>query len=167
MVAAKRSALGDFEMPPNYFLGTTDLLGEDFIDSLPAMPRPGDRVTVVTEGVTDYFNMPEKRRAFGNICSLLRAHGGGHYLLDIYARENFPRIPFLTSAFVRTLGRMVGRSFDDQLFEQVDHARRFLVGCGFDNAAELDLAELNTSAFQPPMEECTFRIVEAVVAEEP
>ncbi len=166
MVAAKRSALGSFQAPPNYFLGTTDLLGEDFIDSLPAMPRPGDRVAVVTEGVTDYFNMPEKRRAFGNICSLLRTHGGGHYLLDIYARENFPRIPFLTSAFVRTLGRMVGRSFDDQLFERVEDAGRFLLGCGFDEAVELDLAELNASSYQPPLEECTFRVVEAAVEEE-
>jgi O-methyltransferase involved in polyketide biosynthesis len=166
MVAAKRSALGNFETPPNYFLGTTDLLGDDFIDSLPAMPRQGDRLVVVTEGVTDYFNMSEKRTAFGNICSLLRACGGGHYLLDIYAREHFPSLPFLTGAFVRTLGQMVGRSFDDQLFERVEDACGFLVGCGFDSATELNLAELNTSAFQPPLEECTFRIVEAVVEEE-
>jgi O-methyltransferase involved in polyketide biosynthesis len=150
----------------NYFLGTTDLLGDDFIDSLPAMPRQGDRLVVVTEGVTDYFNMSEKRTAFGNICSLLRACGGGHYLLDIYAREHFPSLPFLTGAFVRTLGQMVGRSFDDQLFERVEDACGFLVGCGFDSATELNLAELNTSAFQPPLEECTFRIVEAVVEEE-
>lgn len=40
------------------------------------------------------------------------------------------------------------------------------VEAGFDEAAELDLAELNTSAFQPPMEHCTFRIVEAAVEEE-
>jgi O-methyltransferase involved in polyketide biosynthesis len=166
MVAAKRRALGHYRLPSNYFLGTTDLLGEDFFESLPEKPRPGDRVAVVTEGVTDYFNMSEKGRAFRNICSLLRAHGGGHYLLDIYARENFPRLPFLTNAFVTSLGRMVGRSFDDQLFERVEDACGFLVECGFDKAAELDLAELNTSAFQPPLEDCTFRIVEAVVTEE-
>jgi O-methyltransferase involved in polyketide biosynthesis len=163
MVAAKRSALGDFQIPPNYFLGTTDLLAEDFVEGLPEKPRPGDRVVVVTEGVTDYFNMSEKITAFRNICSLLRGHGGGSYLLDIYARENFPRLPFLTNAFVTTLGRMVGRSFDDQLFERVEDACGFLVSCGFDKATELDLAELNTSAFQPPLEECTFRIVEATV----
>ena len=156
----------NFEMPPNYFLGTTDLLGDDFIDTLPAMPRPRDRLVVVTEGVTDYFNMSEKRTAFRNICSLLRAHGGGSYLLDLYARENFPHLPFLTNAFVTTLGRMVGRSFDDQLFERVEDACRFLVSCGFDKATELDLAELNTSAFQPPLEDCTFRIVQATVGEE-
>lgn len=165
MVEAKRRALGGFQTPPNYFLGSADLLAEDFIDSLPEMPRPGDRLAVVTEGVTDYFNLPEKRTAFGNICSLLRAHGGGHYLLDIYARANFPRLPFLTNAFVRTLGQLVGRSFDDQLFGRVEDACRFLVGCGFDRAAELNLAELNTSAYQPPVAECTFQIVEAVVSE--
>jgi O-methyltransferase involved in polyketide biosynthesis len=165
MVAAKRSALGGFECPQNYFLGTTDLLAEDFAETLPEMPRPGDSVAVVTEGVTDYFNMPEKRKAFRNVRSLLQAHGGGSYLLDIYARENFPRLPFLTKTFTRTLGRMVGRSFDDQLFERVDDACRFLVGCGFDEAHELDLAELNTSAYQPPLEACTYRIVEAVVGE--
>ncbi len=166
MVAAKRRALGGFPYPPNYFLGTVDLLAEDFSKTLPEMPRPGDRVAVVTEGVTDYFNMPEKRKAFRNIHSLLLAHGGGRYLLDIYARENFPQLPFLTNTFIRTLGRMVGRSFDDQLFERVADARRFLVGCGFDEAHELDLAELNTSAYQPPLGECTYRIVEAKVGEE-
>lgn len=166
MVAAKRRALGDYPLPPNYFLGTTDLLGEDFCESLPEKPRPGDRVAVVTEGVTDYFNMPEKHTAFRNICSLLRAHGGGRYLLDIYARENFPHLPFLTNAFVKALGRTVGRSFEDQLFERVEDACEFLRSCGFDKAAELDLAELNTSVFQPPLEHCTFRIVEATVGEE-
>ena len=125
-----------------------------------------DRVAVVTEGVTDYFNMSEKRAAFRNIRSLLLAHGGGRYLLDIYARENFPHLPFLTKTFIRTLGRTVGRSFDDQLFERVDDARRFLVGCGFDEATELDLAELNTSVYQPPLEVSTYRLVEAVVGED-
>jgi O-methyltransferase involved in polyketide biosynthesis len=166
MVAAKRRALGDFQLPPNYFLGSTDLLGEDFFESLPEKPRPGDRVAVVTEGVTDYFNMAEKRRAFANVCSLLRACGGGHYLLDIYARENFPHLPFVTNTFVKALGRLVGRSFDDQLFERVEDACEFLSSCGFDKATELDLAEFNTSAFQPPLGDCTFRIVEATVGEE-
>jgi len=166
MVATKRRTLGGFRTPPNYFLGTADLLAQDFIESLHAVPRPGDHVVVVTEGVTDYFKMAEKRRAFRNICSLLRAQGGGRYLLDVYTREHFPNLPILTQTFVSTLGHMVGRSFDDQLFEQVDHALRFLIDCGFDAATELDLAELNTSIYQPPVEDCTFRIVEAVVEEE-
>jgi O-methyltransferase involved in polyketide biosynthesis len=163
MAAAKRRALGNFETPPNYFLGSADILAQGFIESLPEMPRPGDHVVVVTEGVTDYFKMGEKRRAFRNICSLLRAQGGGHYLLDVYAREHFPNLPILTQTFVSTLGHLVGRSFDDQLFERVDDALQFLTDCGFDAATQLDLAELNTSAYQPPVEECTFRIVEAVV----
>ena len=163
MVATKRRTLGGFQTPPNYFLGTADLLAKDFIESLHAAPRPGDRVVVVTEGVTDYFNMSEKRTAFRNICSLLRAQGGGHYLLEIYGRENFPNLPLVTRTFVRALGHVVGRSFDEQLFELVDDACRFLIDCGFDAATELDLAELNTSIYQPPVEDCTFRIVEAVV----
>ena len=167
MVEAKRNALGSAEIPSNYFLGTTDLLAEDFAGSLPEMPRAGDRLAVVTEGVTDYFSMSEKRTAFRNICSLLRAHGRGRYLLDIYARENFPHLPFLTQGFIRTLGHMVGRSFDDQLFERVEDACGFLIECGFDRAEELDLAELNRSDYQPPLKECTFRIVEAKVGEGP
>ena len=163
MVATKRRTLGSFQTPPNYFLGTAGLLAQDFIESLHAVPRPRDRVAVVTEGVTDYFNMSEKRTAFQNICSLLRAHGGGHYLLEIYAREHFPNLPLVTQTFVRALGHVVGRSFDEQLFERVDDACRFLIDCGFDAATELDLAELNTSIYQPPVEDCTFRIVEAVV----
>jgi O-methyltransferase involved in polyketide biosynthesis len=163
MVAAKKRALGSFPTPSNYFLGCADLLAAGFSDSLRATPRPEDRLVVVTEGVTDYFNMAEKRTAFGNICALLRAQGGGHYLLDVYAREHFPHLPFLTHAFVKTLGHMVGRSFEDQLFERVEDACRFLTGCGFDRARQLDLAELNTSPYQPPMEHCTFRILEAVV----
>lgn len=163
MVAAKRKALHGLQCPRNYFLGAADLLAEDFLEALPEAPRPGDRLAVVTEGVTDYFNMPEKRKAFRNIRSLLEAHGGGRYLLDIYAREHFPRPAWLTNAFVLTLGRLVGRSFDDQLFDRVDDACRFLTGCGFDEAGELDLAELNTSAYQPPLADCTCRIVEATV----
>jgi O-methyltransferase involved in polyketide biosynthesis len=166
MVAEKRRALGRSRTPPNYFLGTADLLAQDFIESLHAVPRPGDHVVVVTEGVTDYFNMSEKRTAFHNICSLLRAQGGGHYLLEIYAREHFPNLPLVTPTFVRALGHVVGRSFDELLFERVDHALQFVIDCGFDAATELDLAELNTSIYQPPVEDCTYRIVEAVVEEE-
>ncbi len=165
MVAAKKKALGGFRAPPNYFLGSADLLALDFAESLPERPRPGDRLAVVTEGVTDYFNMFEKRAAFGNILSLLRAQGAGHYLTDLYARENFPHLPLLKNAFVRTLGHLVGRSFDDLLFDRVQDACALLIDCGFDRAAELDLAGLNTSVFQPPLEACTFRIVEAVVGE--
>jgi O-methyltransferase involved in polyketide biosynthesis len=163
LVRTKRKVLGLFHAPPNYFLGSADLLADDFIECLPQAPRPGDRVVVVTEGVTDYLKMSEKRAAFRNIRTLLLGQGGGRYLLDLYAREHFPNLPLLTQTFVRTLGRMVGRSFEDQLFDRVDDARRFLIDCGFDTATMLDLAELNTSAYQPPLEACTFRIVEAVV----
>jgi O-methyltransferase involved in polyketide biosynthesis len=163
MATAKRRALGSLETPPNYFLGSADILAQDFIESLPEMPRPGDHVVVVTEGVTDYLKMEEKCTALQHISSLLRAQGGGHYLLDVYAREHFPNLPVLTHTFVSSLGHLVGRSFDDQLFERVDHALQFLIECGFDAATELDLAELNTSIYQPPVEDCTFRIIEAVV----
>ena len=164
MVAAKKRMLAGFETPPNYYLGAADLLSNGFVDSLPAHPRPGDRVAVVTEGVTDYLKMDEKRIAFQNLSGFLRSSGGGSYLLDIYARELFPpqRIPVYL--FVRGLGRLVGRSFDEILFDRVEQARRFLVECGFDTADVLDLDALNGSSFHPPLSGCTYRILEAAAA---
>lgn len=163
MVAAKRSRLSGVTLPPNYHLGAADLLAADFLESLPARPRPGDRVVAVTEGVTVYLKMREKRRAFENIAALLAASGGGTYLLEIYARELFASYPFLSRAFVLGLGRLVRRSFEDQLFERLEDACRFLEASGFHRAEPLDLAALNTSPYQPPLEFCPYRLVEAVV----
>lgn len=58
---------------------------------------------------------------------------------------------------------MVGRTFENPLFDRLEDGRRFLAACGFDEAAELGTAQSNTSVCQPHVEDCTARTVEPVV----
>lgn len=161
MVAAKRRALAGVELPPNYHLGTVDLLGSRFLDTLPPVFRAGQKIAAITEGVTDYLSMDEKRKAMGNIASLFRAHGGGRYLFEVHARELYGAYRQMARFFTSALGLLVGARFDDRLFETIDEARRFAVSCGFDAAEVLELASLNTTGRHPPLQYCPYRLLEA------
>ncbi len=163
MVAAKRRALKRVALPPNYFLGAVDLLGKEFEASLPARPLPGDRIAVVSEGVIDYLNIAEKKTAFAKIAGFLRRAGGGRCLFEVHPQELHHRFAATRRVWVSLLGALVGRSFHDRLFETLDDACRFARAAGFDDARVLDLDALNDSAHRISLEECPYRLVEAVV----
>ena len=165
MVAAKRDRLkkAGVSLPPNYHLGTADLLGSDLLGSLPVAPKKKQRVVVVTEGVADYLNMDEKRIAFTNIAGVLRAAGGGSYQAECYTRDRFVRYRSISKLFTSALGLLVGASFEDRLFDSAPQALEFLRGCGFDEVEVLDSEALNPGPFRPPMDICPWQLLEARV----
>jgi O-methyltransferase involved in polyketide biosynthesis len=163
MVRAKERALTGVMRPSNYHLGTVDLLGRPLLEQLPVEIPKGARVVVVTEGVTDYLDMDEKRRAFENVVGLLRACGGGRHLFEVHARELFGDRQRTARAFTRMLAMLVGGSFEGRLFTTVAEAERTIRGFGFDAVDVLDLEALNDTPKRPPMEQCRYRILEGRV----
>lgn len=161
MVEAKRACLRGRRLPPNYHLTSVDLLADSFAAAVPVLPRPGDRIVVITEGVIDYLDMNEKRVAWRNIAGFLAAHGGGHYLLELHPRELYARWDRGARFFLSMLGVLVGRSFRHRLFETLDDALAMLRDCGFSDAAALDAAALNRTRHRPPMNVCPWLLVEA------
>lgn len=165
MAAAKRAALGARALPANYHLGPADLLGTDFAASLPAAPRAGDRIVIITEGVCDYLDMAEKETAWRNLAGFLRDAGGGVYLSEVHARDRFDRYPRGARLYTTLLGALVGASFRDRLFPTLADAEAMLRTCGFDHAGALDIERLNSTSLRPPLGACPWRLVEARVGD--
>ncbi|HVU02151.1 MAG TPA: class I SAM-dependent methyltransferase [Polyangiaceae bacterium] len=165
MVREKERALASVMRPSNYHLTTVDLLDGPLEEQLPRVVERGMRVVVVTEGVVDYLDMGEKRRAFSAIASFLRSHGGGTYLFEAHARELFVEDVRFARVFTALLGTLVGRNFEGRIFETVDDARRAVVESGFDTAAVLDIEALNDTSKRPPLRHCRYRLLEAVIRE--
>ncbi len=163
MVEAKRKALRNVTLPSNYHLGTVDLLGSGFLKSLPPVLKRGQKIVVITEGVTDYLNMDEKCHAWTNIASMLRTFGGGTYLLEIHARNLFSSYRMSARFFTAFLGTIVGANFEERLFDRIEDARKVILDSGFDSVETLDLAGLNTSGKNPPLNYCPYRLLEAQV----
>lgn len=163
MVAAKRKHLSRASLPPNYHLGSVDLLADSFAADVPVRPEPGARIVVITEGVIDYLDMSEKRIALGNVARFVADHGGGHYLLEQHPRELYADWDRGARFFLGLLGLLVGRSFRDRLFARSDDALAFLGDCGFADAQVLDSAALNQSRHRPPMDLCPWLLVEATI----
>lgn len=149
--------------PGNYHLGSADVLGESFLSTLPAQPKKKQRVAIVTEGVADYLDMDEKRVAFTNIASVLRAAGGGTYQAEFYTRDRFARYPGIAKMFTTLVGMVVGASFEGRLFGSAEEGTRFLCQCGFDEARVLDAEALNPGPWYPPMDLCPWQLIEARV----
>jgi O-methyltransferase involved in polyketide biosynthesis len=163
MVAAKRACLRRASLPKGYHLQAGDILSPGFPESLPRVPE-GARVVVVTEGLTDYLTMEQKRVAWSNLASVLKKAGGGAYLFDVYTKRALERYPLSTGFALEALSLLIGARMDERLFESPGHARELVQDVGFDSAAVHDLAALNSSRHRPPMSHCYFDIIEARVS---
>lgn len=157
VVAFKRGLLGA-DTPPNYHLVPIDLLGEGV--ALPVPAPPG--LVVLVEGVVDYLDHAEKARAFRNLADLLRAAGGGTWLLELNPLDRLDRWPVGAALSKAVLGGFVGRSFEGRLYGSVAEGLSALREAGFDHAAAVDLAALG----RPPLaeERRIWELVEARVA---
>ncbi len=164
MVEAKRSRIAGRRLPSNYHLHVNDLFSPRFLESLPARPAPGQRVVVITEGVCDYFSIPEKKLAWTNIARFLKSAGGGTYLFELHPMERFARYQITAKLFMALLGRVVGGvDFSKRVFRRPQEAFDLLHECGFSNARALDLEPLNASPYRPPLEDCPWILCEAEV----
>lgn len=162
MVEEKRRRIQQASIPANYHLAIIDLLGNGL--ALPVTPRAGQRVLVITEGVTDYLSMEEKSVAWTNLSSFLRDCGGGHYLCEIHPVSQYADSPRVAQLAMRIIGTLVGGlSFEGRIFQQPEDAIAFLQQCGFDDATVLDTERLNPSRHHPPMQHCHWLLVEARV----
>jgi len=164
LVAEKRRRLRGRTPPSNYRLASVDLLAPGFVDDVMSLLGGNGRVAVVTEGVCDYLDFPEKRIAWANIRALLAAAGGGRYLLEVHPRERFAVYGPAAQALVRALGLLTGRDFGERLYQRSEDACAALEAAGFDAARLLDTDTLDAGTFTVPPEGRYFDLIEAEVA---
>ena len=161
VVEARNARLADERLPENYTLDRGDLLADGLGDALTA-PESG-RTIVLTEGVTDYLAMSEKRRAWRSVAALLERLGGGRYLLEIYPRQRLETFGPTARMLLATLRRITGRDLSEQLFDSVDQATSLLRECGFSRARVLTEDELEGAADAPLPRHRAFVLVAADV----
>lgn len=68
-------------------LRSTDILAPGFGDELGELLRGAERPLVISEGMMDYFQLPDREVLLRNIATGLRKAGGGHYLTDLQCRD--------------------------------------------------------------------------------
>lgn len=163
MVTAKRSRLARARLPHGYHLHAGDILSPGFAESLPVLPARGDRVVVLTEGLTDYLTMEQKRRAWSSLAEVLMRAGGGTYLFEVYTKRALERYPLSTGLALEALSLLIGARMDQRLFRDASEAIELVRSVGFDSATVLSLDALNPSRHRPPMSHCYFDLVEASV----
>ncbi len=161
MVAAKRARLAGHALPDNYQLEVGDLLADGFGEKLAS--TPDTRAIAMTEGVTDYLDHAEKRRAWTAIASLLSRLGGGRYLLEVHPRDHIDQFGMAARLMFDVLRRISGRDLRNQLCVNADEAIAMLEDCGFSRARVLPDAELDAAAEAPAPAQRAFVLIEAQV----
>lgn len=161
MVQARRQMLAGRVLPANYRLETGDLLDCELGADL-AAPAAGHAI-VMTEGVTDYLDHEEKRRAWQNIAALLARLGGGRYLLEIHPRDRLAAFGPAAGIMLDALRRISGRNMRRQLFANTDEALAMLERCGFARTRVLPDGELADARQTPPPAQRAFVLIEAEV----
>lgn len=157
----RRDRLAGHELPDNYALDDGDLLDDALGESLESPDHGG--TIVLTEGVTDYLDMDEKRRAWSTVAELLRRLGGGRYLLEIHPRDRLGSFGPGSRVLLQTLRRITGRDLDRQLFEHTADALDMLRECGFTRARLLEEDELEGAARAPLPRHRAFALVVAEI----
>lgn len=119
MVTARRHRLADRALPENYHLETGDVLAPGLGQDIVAPSTP-DATVVLLEGVIDYLDRGEKRRALSAISQMLGRLGGGRLLLDIHPARNIERFGLAAPMLLGALKRISGRDLTRQLFSDTD-----------------------------------------------
>ena len=164
LVAEKRRRLSRADVPRNFHLYSGDVLREGFFESLPVRPDRGMHVVVVSEGVADYFDRAQKRRAWASIATFLSQYENGRYLFEAYTRERLRKYPVTASVALAGLSALVGRPMERQLLSNAEEVVDLACSAGFGRIETLDLATLNVSRHQPPLDYRHFDLFEARVA---
>jgi O-methyltransferase involved in polyketide biosynthesis len=85
-------------------------------------------VAVTTEGLLRYFTFGEKTQLAGNVRDILSRYGGLWITTDIHLRHWAQRRGPINR---KTETERFGRSLDPNYFDDLEHARTFFEGCGF------------------------------------
>ncbi|MES1938815.1 hypothetical protein T5B8_01160 [Salinisphaera sp. T5B8] len=161
MVAARRARLAKHDVPGNYTLEVGDLLGPGLGGAL--RTSADARVIAMTEGVTDYLDHAEKRRAWRAIAELLARLGGGRYLLEVHPRERIDTFGMPGRLLFDALRRISGRDLREQLCANTDEAIAMLEDCGFTRVRVLPEDELVDAAHAPAPAHRAFVLIEACI----
>lgn len=96
--------------------------------------RSDQKVIILCEGLLMYLTFPEKEQVFANIRDMLRRYGGVWITPDITTKERQLQMqedhPAIQSFFV-SISNTTGRSLFDNSFNDIEHAKRFVLEQGF------------------------------------
>ena len=122
-------------------LRSTDILAPGFGEELRELVREAERPVVVSEGMLDYFSIPEREQLASNLARGLRARGG-HYITDTQRADRERRVA-PAAKLLRGAIRMVTRGQGAMRpFNNLDHIEHTFALAGFAEGRELKPREL-------------------------
>ena len=104
-------------------------------------------VGIATEGLLRYLTFPEKEQLAANVHEILARFGGIWVTTDIHLRQwAQARRPRARTSETERLGR----DLDPNYFDDLDHARAFFEGCGFEVESRPLLEGIHDSVISLP-----------------
>lgn len=113
----------------NHKFVPTDLLNENVSEKIIPFLNKEEKLIVITEGLSIYYNMEHLRIIYSNIVKLLKSCGGGVYITDIYHEEDMKNI--LHDLVMSTMVKILGTSYHTDI-DNADEGEGFFKECGFD-----------------------------------
>lgn len=115
--------------PANLFLCEASVLDGGELSRCCAAFREDRPVAITAEGLLRYLTFDEKTRLCANVRDILSRYGGFWVTTDIHLRHWARQQSPINSA---TETESLGRNLDPNYFDDLEHARTFFEGCGFE-----------------------------------
>jgi O-methyltransferase involved in polyketide biosynthesis len=115
---------------PNHQFIATDLLTDNVSEVVSPLINKNEKLIVITEGLTPYFDMEHLKKIFINIYRILKDNGGGVYITDIYHEEDMAR-NILNNKIMSTAVKLIKADFHLDI-DNGDEGEAFFKECGFD-----------------------------------
>jgi len=107
-----------------------DLLNDRIFEKVSPFIDPSKPVTVITEGLTPYFDMEQLKIIFSNIQQFLKKNSGGVYITDIYHVEDLQK-SLLHKGIIENFLKLLGTGFRNDI-DNLAEGEAFMRECGFD-----------------------------------
>jgi O-methyltransferase involved in polyketide biosynthesis len=114
----------------NHKFVPVDIFADNLVEKIGPLLNKNEKLIVITEGLTIYYDMEHLKKIFTNIRQLLKSCAGGVYITEIYHEEDMKRNIF-NNAIMSNAVKLLNTKF----YLDIDNAaegEEFFKSCGFD-----------------------------------
>ena len=115
---------------PNHKFISADIFADNLVDKIGPLLDKNEKLVVITEGLTIYYDMEHLKQIFTNIRQLLKSCAGGVYITEIYHEEDMKRNVF-NNAIMSNAVKLLKTKFYLDIDNKAE-GEEFFKSCGFD-----------------------------------
>ena len=121
---------------PNHKFIPANLFSDDLSQKITPHLNKREKLVVITEGLTIYYDMENLKKILTNIVKLLKDNGGGVFIADVYHEEDMKRNVFSNSIMKLAIKFLRVKFYCD--IDNAEEGESFFRECGFDYVESLN-----------------------------